>query len=529
LICLLQSITFAVEQWLFKKMNDIENFAKICYYNHKILEDLYSLRNASISYRSYQIDLKKSGKDTKQKLTKINDNIKKIREELKKESQTINNCYESRLQRYEYLTELMELRINHVQGNIEESSKKIKGLKKELENILEELTNTQDINDIDKQGRFIDIGISYAVENMIAIFVSGEKKFIQDRRWRSESDPKVSLNYYINKMNKIFTTINKEKSFYENRSFDFQLHNCISELFGMFARFDLYFSIYEHEKDSLELAIKLFHVASYFSSKIGNEKRVTYWLAQVSRVYSRLGDIENAQNYINLAEEIIKQANYEDYNEKYKYGIMADINVAYGELNLLKSIKSNVDQEFNESKIKDDNDLTIIRFVNSLEGGINFGYARAIVDSLYGIYRVAESDKNFKKDLKTFQTRLKNIQQLYIPEESSNNKQESTDIAKESSNNIQVPTDFDSGESIATDSSNNKQESNDFDLVKSIELYEFFETISTLNDWKDIAEAFKKQTQKVWNTWAKEGTGDDKAIHLISDYIDNGTFLSLLE
>ncbi|MCT7953000.1 hypothetical protein NG798_24690 [Ancylothrix sp. C2] len=452
--CLLQAVVVAFESWLSETMSDTTNYPNLCKKNAKVLHKLHQARKLLNDYQIDDYSIQDSENEIKidganKCLEEVIDTITDLRISLLQESILIQQCYEERLERHEHMAKLMQIRSAHIQGIITQAAKFLHG-----ESYQAGISNA-----------YVPIALLYAAENMIYNFFSGNKKFLYGKLWRT---PLKDISYYKEQLRKY---ILKDKN---NNLFDFDLHLCISEIFGNLGRLDLYFCNEEEDRNHLVEAIDNFLVAVYFSSKIGNRHRVAHWLTHVSRTYSRLSNQDQATKYAAFAEKLVNfQISPRDQPE-YREALMAEVNLAWGERCLI------------ENKFKE----AIEYFIKSLSGALYLKFARLIADSLYGIGKAAkiayeeQSEDKFEKYFSLWRKKLEDNLD--------------TNIQKMPDKNIYE------------------------------QIINFLKKIEQDADWNSISEDFKNESIKIWHNWANAMANAANEEHPVERDIKSGVFLKSL-
>ncbi|MEY3870953.1 MAG: hypothetical protein RLZZ338_4847 [Cyanobacteriota bacterium] len=456
--CLLQSVVIAVEGWLIETEKYKQNYSQMCQKLNRVLNNLYQARKRMNDYHLQDIKdnngvVKVKGANTylDEVLTTINEIEQNSNYEDEKD-QVIQKEFLKRLQRHKHMAKLMLSRSFHIEGKLQKVKQILYG------NNSDNYKNGENFSES-------DIAVFYVIEDIIYKFFSGKPDFVNDKSWRDSNDDKNLRQYQDRIKTYISGNVNNEIIF------DFDLHLCLSELFGNFGRLELYFCRESDAEAYLREAIDRFLIAAYFSCKIGNKQRVSHWLAHVSRAYSRLGDAVQADKYADQADKIIEQeASDYRYTQEHKESIRAEVNLAKGENHILK-------KEFGKA---------LSCFQKSLKGAIELRFARLIADSIYGIYRSYKPQQLSEEDIK----KINDFPSFYQKQ----SHQEHTEITQE----------------VIAFLSNEK-------------IYEN----SNL-----IPQEFKKQAIKIWQNWANVAAREDginEYEHPIAIAIERDEFLSQKE
>jgi hypothetical protein len=455
-----QAVVIATESWVIETHKYKRNYSELCQKLFSVFDNLYRGRKAINDYHLH--DKNEEGFKVRGSISysedvlKIVDEIRKDLNYADEEDEKIKKEFLCRLERHEHTAKLILLRSYHIEGRLE----KVKDyLNKDYDQKIQNLKE-------------YDINIFYNIEHIIYKLFSGERDYLINKPWRKH-DNQMSLNKYTDSLKEY---INKNK---DERVFDCDLHICLSELFGNFGRLELYCCTSNDAEHFLKTeAIENFLKAAYFSSKIGNNQRVSHWLAHVSRVYSRLGEADNAEKYTMLARIIIQhESSYYRYSSEYKESILAEVNLAQGEIYLLK-------QEF---------DLALQDFIESLKGAIKLKFARLIADSLYGIYRALKQLPEKEK----VKEKLQDLQNI---------KEKSQDFRGYS-----------------------EEKSDQTDIDPTQKVIDFLSQEETYNNYDCICEGFKNQAKNIWQNWAKFAAieqNQDEYKHPIAEAIERDEFLS---
>lgn len=480
-----QAVVAAVKSWLSSQSFNLSTYYETCEALAEINENIYRGRETLHDYilqrsqtdsefdSSPQID-PNSGEDHESEASQIGEcantylesaieEAEKLRDKFLLDSnRVLYNCYGVLLERQLYMAKWMRIRSVHIEG-------KLKSAKK----LLEQEDSKKAIGN-----QYAPVSVLYTVEEMVYKFFSGNEDFINNKQWRNEP------NILNNSLEKLQTYL----EFNDFRSGnvgvpDFNVYLAASEVFGNVGRLDFYFSDRE-DIDSLESAIANLLNAAYFSSRIGLIQRMGHWTTHISRAYSRLQNQGGAKKFLKISERVVRQAIDPRYKSDYQNSILAEVNLASGELLLLTGDKS----------------LALQSFIKSLQGAIYHGFIRLIADSLYGA-SIASQSLDFE-----------GIKDAFI-------LAYGRDIFKQ-----------ETGNNLSNFLNPQQQGWRDNNMAKHIidgvnslvcELF-LAKNIDNIN----VPERFKDLSKWLWHEWAKK---DGRAIHPVEKLIDNGKFINQIE
>jgi hypothetical protein len=456
----LQAALIAVRSWLcdfLVEPEQQENYYQVCQDVAAIEENLLKVRKALDNSLQQHSITREIGKENNLFIsnylrTEIN-NIIRIKEEKLKDNEPINKLFRNNLQRNLCTACLMGARSAHTQGDLQKAK-----------NYLDYLSN-------EALAENAPAKILVTIEKLIGKWLSGSSEFEftyegRQKLFDKKFKPEVrALKDYI-------------AAGHDRGRFNFDVCLAASELFGNFARLDFYFCQADNLNDVERLAkisIPNFLNSAYYSAKIGRRQRAADWLAYVSRSYCRLGEIGKAKDYADLAEQVLMSRIEPQHKQRSRLAVLAEINLARGELLLING-------EYKEA---------IPYFLESLKGAIYIGFICIIADSLYGIARAARHEGNYRI--------VASLEKVF------------------DQNAFQ-------GTKLRLNEKNQAWEENKIaaDVIRFLNNLENIE-----QDWSSVADEFENQAKRIWHKWFVDNHGEGK--HPIEIEIERGQFLNRLK
>ncbi|OKH19533.1 hypothetical protein [[Limnothrix rosea] IAM M-220] len=389
--------------------------------------------------------------------------IQKIK--FKYKNATFYDFFKKRVCYFECLAYWMLARAFHVQGNIQRSHRYLVDLERSKSEI-------QD-NDL--------VNILYEIELTVFKFFSGDQEFLKnpDQWLKDHSDWLLRMQKYLEHDHPEYG------HFQESNSVD--IYAIAAEIFGRAGRLSMRFD--QGSFEVMNHAIDNLLSAAHCCARIGHKKRLSHWLVNVSRTYSKIGDGSNAMKFIQLAEQIIRlsiEPDFEDelrqsVSEEYRQSVMAEVYIGYAEKSFL------IDQDY---------DAAIQNFAKALKSSIYLGFTRIISESLYGLGKSlpAVSDAMFlmlEDDFKGLKIALESLRE----------KVGSIDDAN--ANNIYE-------KSLLKDK---------HDIVK------FLENIDFAIGREALSQELQKQASKIWDDWHYLSHKDSEEAHPIAQMMRDNKFL----
>jgi len=461
IISKLQSVVIAVQRWLSDQLTteeQYESYSRVCKQVAEIEEGLLQGRKALNQYVIQGQDQDGKEADNSAIFYLKEKVIKKVDYLLKNElpDTDFKEWYGDNLQCKYNQAILMLARAEHIEGNLTAASK-----------YLEEAENNIDVK---KQTHIYWL---FYVETLIHELFKGKK----NQPLKTSDEILIDLHENYIKQEDL-----RCRNFADR--FDFEAYLSASESCGNIARIAFYFSDFNDlEPGESETIINDFLMAAYYASKIGLKERTAHWLCHAGRTYSRLLDGQKAEQYTNLAEDILLTSIEPRCSLKYREAVLAEVNLAHGERLLLV----------------EKNELALKFFMCCLKGAIYIGFARLIVDSLYGIYRSSIYLGNSRvKD--TFHDIFGDQQEFCY---------DSSGIEKPSFLSL--------------------QDKNWKDNKIAADVIDFLDSLDKNAAWSLVAEQFQDQAKQIWNSWANVGVKDGTTKHPFEKAIDDGTFLGALK
>ena len=483
LVAFTQSVTVATEKWFDHQQLSLQTYENSCSKIAYLFSELEMARRALHEYKFYIVDspreaLNKSFKDAEKTALEI---VHGIIEEInnlyadipESESDYFKLLFDNNLKYIKEFSIFLQLRNYHIKGEILKA-KKVLELKKK-ENLTYEAP----------------LLILFTVEEIFQKFFSGDKKFIHGRAWRNQKDYTIQ---HLKDLLKTHVSENKDEKINQ------VIYQTLAEVYGNTARLEFYFCD-EDEKTILEEAVEKFMAAAYFSMKTDNPHRIAHWLAQASRTCTRLNRTEDANNFVKMAALVISASlSSRDYYE-YRFAVRAEVNLARGELYLVKGEYKNAFKYFQDALI----------------GALHLGFARLIADAIYDISRstheiykaIDQGDGNTEYLISSFNLEMNKALEKYLEQENHR-----------SLKNLHPELEI---------SDINLMNSKVFEFVQNLTNTQAQLNISenNLNYWKVLSENSSDCAMEIWQLWSTEIHGPNK-IHPIKELIKTGTFLKVI-
>jgi len=454
---ILQSSLNATSKWLSDKLERQENYQsyyRVCQAVAEIENSLAQGRKLLNDYAFRQI---KDSSANRYLGKRVVDRVQELQRDELRDNPVLQDCFGAYLERQSCFASLTCARSAHVEGDLTQARKFLD----EVERRIREDSNVQEC---------LEIKILHEIEWMVHQFFSGDPIFLSSKQWQS------SLPDRLNMLNQYIAQQNLKYGKYSGR-FDFNTYLCASEIFGRIARLNLCFCDerdYSTLKESIQYSIR----AAYCASKIGYRQRSAHWLVNASRIHIRLGDPDGlAKPLCEVASRIIRASLEPTYSSQYIDSIMAEVNLAYGEWYLL---------------VEKDMPTAINYFLKSLRGAIYIGFARLIVDGIYGIARASQDLSNYRisKSLK-----------------------QALDIGRLQSDLFSL---------------DEKQQGWDENSIAA-HVIEFLNELDKTKDWNLVSDQFKQQAKWIWQRWFMETHPEETRSHPIAEKINDYTYLARLE
>lgn len=480
-----QAVVAAVKSWLSSQSFNLSTYYEACQALAEINENVYrgmeTLHDYILQRNQTDFELEKSlqidpngnenyesedsqiGECANTYLESAIEQAERLRDNFSQDSnKVLNNCYGVLLERQLYMANWMRIRSVHIEGKL----------------IFAKYLLEQNDSKSAIDNKYAPVSVLYTVEDMIYKFFSGNEEFINNKQWRNE--PKI-LN---NCLEKLQTYLKSNDFGLGNVGVpDFNVYLAASEVFGNVGRLDFYFSDGK-DIESLESAIENLLSAAYFSSRIGLIQRMGHWTTHISRVYSRLQNQGGAKKFLKISERVVRQAIDPRYKNDYQNSILAEVNLANGELLLLTG----------------DNSLALQSFIKSLRGAIYYGFIRLIADSLYGASLASQS------------LHIEEIKEAFkLPH--------GRDITKRG---------IEDNSSFFFDPQQQGWRENGMagDIINSINnLSKELFSANSLDKMK-VCESLKELSKGLWHKWAEKG---GRKVHPVEKLIDDGKFITPVE
>lgn len=481
LVAFIQSVTVAIEKWFDHQQISLQTYENSCSKIAHLFSELEMARRALHEYKLFIMDSSRDNFNEFFKDKTVLEIVASIIEEIdnlytnipESESDYVKILFDKNLQYIKEFSIFLQLRNYHIKGEILKV-KKVLELKKE-ESLFYEAP----------------LLILFIVEEIFQKFFSGDNKFIYGRLWRNQKEYTIE---YFKHLLKIHIVENK------NEKINQVIYQTLAEAYGNIARLELYFCD-EDEKSILEEAVEQFMAAAYFSMKTDNPHRIAHWLAQASRACTRLYKIEDSNNFIKMASLVISASlSSRDYYE-YQFAVRTEVNLARGELYLAR-------HEY-ETAFK--------CFQDALIGALSLGFARLIVDSIYGISKSAcalhqileQEDKNDDYLISNFNLELSKALKSYSTQE-----------------NRYPPKIFQPDLEI---SEINSMNSEIIALVYTLINDQIKSDGSERQfiQWELLSQKSSDCAIEIWQLWSRAIHGPNKS-HPIKDLIKTGAFLKII-
>jgi hypothetical protein len=249
---------------------------------------------------------------------------------------------------------LLQIRIDHIHGNVESAGKKLgKFIGKTKSNL---------------DGSIVPIKLMYKTEKLINNFYTGNLGIIENRSWYDNIDESEVAEYLRPIDSKPTITYTS-------------LYYSLSEFYGNRSKLDFYLTL---RQTDYEQCIDGFLCAAYFALKNNNGVRFSYWMCYVARACARLensNDILDTKIILSIAEQILmKSFNPKDY-DTYRRGMRSKYNLAHGEclyFDYVKSGKSDVEKLIDS--------LTCI--LKAAIGCHLISFERLLCDAIFNLHRI---------------------------------------------------------------------------------------------------------------------------------------------
>ncbi|NET60631.1 MAG: hypothetical protein F6K47_32175, partial [Symploca sp. SIO2E6] len=483
----LQATASAALSWFSEQFNDgetLSTFLDICSRSAQVDQELYNYIYSVYNYGEHESRniLARDGEatsgvgartkditeDTKDLVNEIK-NLKKIlfkKERPKKLLKYLDN-YQTRLDQKNLLAQTTLTYAYLSQGELERAHEKLVDLRNKL--YRGELTKTS-------SRHLIPTTILYEASRMFFDLMVDHKNFLREQEWRSGSsieilqEPIQELSEYAEKHN---TGI-----------IDFDVYLAASLFWHVFGLAEFY-ACPSNKKKSLKSAIDKFIKSGHYSAQIGHRQRAVRCLCYSSRLYSRLGNLEAAQQLIESARKLLFKPGVKFTSCNASYHIF----IAEGERLWSELL---VEQQNLQSPDSEKLMNILCYFVTAWEKSKLHGSLRSQADSLYNIYRVIEK-----------LSERSNEQIQVVVEEFS----QRADLEKK--------------ELLLAESSNNRSYRNICQEIFSDEL------LKSKSTCKESSVALKNQVKEFWNR-GTQASEQGARVHLFSTMIDNGTFMAVV-
>lgn len=456
-----RSMFIAVRDWLLNSLSEDEaclHYYQICKEMAAINHSLNYGRKTLNDYVIRRFEYPRSIPTSEYIKKNVLDKIKWIEEKILYQSSKLKKMYGLDIERKKCMANLICARSSHIEGDLLTAKKYYLEAKRILDN--------------PEVGKDKTLQNFLSSEEMLHQFYSGNQEFFEEKRWRE----KIDIN-----LKELQTYIYSRQDDCEFKKYcgrlDLYVYRSASELFARMGRLDLCLSG-EDDISHVEKAASRLLMAAYCSAKIGDRQRASHWIANASRVYSRLGFGDKSLALANLAEEIVQVSMDNRYSSRYKDAIMAEVLIARAEKYLL---------------IDGDMDNALRCFLIALRGAAYLGFSRLMADSLYGIGRA--SKEMHSQVVSGF------LDEIFSDGERTSNKNRWL---------------------FQKDLKGKKAKKIVLDVVH------FINDLEGEGTWSFVSEQFKEQSKKIWHTWAVTMSMSKDAKHPIEDLIDSERYLCRL-
>jgi len=265
-----------------------------------------------------------------------------------------------KLKRQKHLARLMRIHSSLIRSS--EASPSTKQISfYEIPSHLDEIEH--EINqDGDEYGNVLLLYLT--ASRIIYNFTLGERSFNYRNQWRFQ--PEYSIDQLIPKLKQYIQSIS---------SIDFDVYLYVGKIHGVLGFLNFYLA---SSRSGIEESYEMSIMASHYASRIGHFKWSAYWLSYASRAFCALGDIRNAELYVEIALNNVDRGKgiidfTLDASPQYFSWPMANVYLARGEI-LIKKKKN-----FKEA---------LKNLCEALKISIYFDFKRLAADSYYNLSRL---------------------------------------------------------------------------------------------------------------------------------------------
>ncbi|MEL6381394.1 MAG: hypothetical protein AAFQ89_02760 [Cyanobacteria bacterium J06626_18] len=454
----LVATVIATKDWLSSHGADLSKYFSICNQLGDIDDKLYLIRENVQEYFfrvTYGPSENSKTLDNDSLLDEIELRISDLEEVLFSEKNQDQPLYKNRHQALKnrlLKTQLTRIRLSlknsevgKVSSNLDEAESFIEAY--EDANLLE----ADDKSEEDAYRHILFLNASECI--MLQNFYAGNRAFLTGKLWRYRT--RYRLEDGLKKLGKYLKAVG---------SLDFEALAWASQMFGAIGLLELYMA-QDKDVEFLQSAAEHLLWAAHYSQRIGYIRRATYWLTHASRIYCRLGNLEESfrlSRVVKVTADSVHQTYEEEseYDSKFKLFIVATIDLAEGERSLVRG----------------EHQSAIASFLKALTTFVNIHSTnRLTADALYGLYRASRE------------------------------------------------TEGDIGDAFAKLSGKDKEtqvEKGMFAVLQTI-IYELKE-LDPQTAWQSASPQFKDLAKRIWHHWA---TGDTEN-HPIEETMDRDRFLS---
>jgi hypothetical protein len=310
-------------------------------------------------------------------------------------------------------SDLLDIRVLHINGDIRNAKIKLDGFNE---------------NHIKSREASPTIDLMYKTEEILNKSFRGEIEMIDRHLWRKKYHTNLPITsmFNLNPIKEYINKQNEDKLVLHTTS----LYYSLSEFYGNLARLEFYFS-QPSEMEEFEESVDSFLIAAYFSLQNDNGIRFSYWLCHAARSYTRLGNLDQANEILKMSEHIIQKSFKATDNSRYQKAIMSICYLAKSEYILFDYYKSKVQDKLNN--LKDSIDI----FAGAMFGFYIIGFERLMYDAIYNMYRLLtvleeelslENKKStIKKICEVFESELNHIKSDQSKLNSDSNQNETED------------------------------------------------------------------------------------------------------